>query len=113
VGRIVRGILWEETYEIEIENLMIPSTRYPNDFSFLFISHRTFLPSMYPSVYPIATLGHYRGTQGDVRERSRIGKEQETYLLNNFNSPTLILNLSHIENWFPVLQYPFNTIRGE
>ena len=30
------------TYEIEIEDLMIPSTRHPNDFSFLFISYCAF-----------------------------------------------------------------------
>jgi hypothetical protein len=30
------------TYEIEIEDLVIPATRYPNDFSFLYISSRTF-----------------------------------------------------------------------
>jgi hypothetical protein len=27
------------TYEIEIEDLVIPSTGYPNNFPFLFVSH--------------------------------------------------------------------------
>jgi hypothetical protein len=35
------GESWDArgTYEIEVQDLMIPSTRYPNDFSFLYISH--------------------------------------------------------------------------
>ena len=32
------GIIDKGTYEFEIENLVIPSTRYPNHFSFLHIS---------------------------------------------------------------------------
>jgi hypothetical protein len=102
------------TYEIEVEDLMIPSTRYPNDFSFLYISHRAFHTSMYPRTYPIAAPGQSRDTPEEKRgRRVCLGEKRETYLLNNFNPPTLILDLSHIEDWFPILQYSFDTIRGE
>jgi len=39
------------TYEIEIEDLMIPATRYPNDFSFLYISRRASHTGMYTRAY--------------------------------------------------------------
>jgi hypothetical protein len=60
------------TYEIEIQDLMIPSTRYPNDFSFLSISHRAFHTVMYLRVDRISNPGHHREIQEEKRDRKNV-----------------------------------------
>jgi len=56
MGRIDKG-----TYEIEIEDLVIPSTRYPNHFSFLNISP-------YPSTLPDVSRRRHKN---DIRDEER------------------------------------------